>query len=119
MTKTQARTKTLVTAKHVGQGQNGFDGCHARIHHGGRCPGHETAAWLNSLGPDAAPFYTDTKGVVRTRCGDVRDNYLRFAGSHVVALEPHVARLAGERRELLRQLVLVRRRIQQATGGVR
>lgn len=113
-TNTKQVKKTLVVAKHLGHGQNGFDGCHARIHNHGACPGVEIAKWLNSLGNDSDPYYTDTKGNVRTRAGDVRDNYLRYGNSHVVAVNEHLWKLTGERRRLNRELIEVRRRIRQA-----
>jgi hypothetical protein len=82
---------SLVKAAHAGMGRNGDGGCHTRWSMpNGECSGVNTAAWLNSLGPDNAN-YGSGRGVRHPHTGqiltnlDVRENWVR-GNSHVVWL---------------------------------
>lgn len=100
--------KTIVTAKHQhGPHENGYDGCHARWTEGGMCPGVKMAEWLNALGEDDEIF-----GTTRLTNGEVRDNYLR-SYRHVTALNPKLAALEAERRDLSARLRQTNARIKQ------
>lgn len=83
---------TLVMAAHGTEAkQNGFGGCHSRWANEGLCSGVQTAAWLNGLGDDEAPF-----GVLKNVTnGEVRRNWLAGSG-HIVAVEPELSRLRGK-----------------------
>lgn len=112
--------KTLVAAKHeLGPFENGVGGCHARCGNGGKCPGHETAEWLNKLGEDDDVFIKGNPkvpGAVTVTCGQVRSNWL--AGEqHLVAVNPSLASLTGERQRLRRELARLNREIKRLTDS--
>lgn len=110
--------KTLVAAKHHSNpgARNGDGGCHGRwANDDGSCPGVKLAEWLNGLGDDDAPYYSDA-GFARkagdTTCGMVRDNWLR-GSDHIVAVEPRLAQLNAERRRCEANLRYVKREIKR------
>lgn len=73
-------SKTLVKANHAeGPLPNGSGGCYARHAEQGRCPGVKVAEWLNALGDDDAPYFTNPDPAVPhpTTNGQVRANWLR------------------------------------------
>ena len=91
-----SKTSLVVPIHKPGPLPNGADGCHTRANHpaphypalsAGMCCGVSVAEWLNSMGPDDAPF-----GCGRLHKGngelvkniDVRRNWTRDQGtSHV------------------------------------
>lgn len=111
--------KTWIVAKHSAEpAVNSTDGCHARVGNGGICPGAQIADWLNSLGDDDAQYQKWPSGVERATNGDVRDNWLRH-NDHVVAREPHLARLRAAERSLHAQLRVVEKSIRECSPAER
>jgi hypothetical protein len=107
--------KTLVVAKHAaGPAENGHDNCYARAGNNGMCPGLGIADCLNRLGDDDEQYIKWPSGKKRETNGDVRRNWLRN-NDHIVALEPHVARLTAERSRLQAELRRVNRKLKDAT----
>lgn len=109
------QTKTLVRGRHeLGPAINGYDYCYARVGSSGLCPGHQTAAWLNGLGPDEALY------IGKTTCGDVRRNYLRAGeSSHITAIHPELAALRERRARLLTELRTVERDIASSEAVIK
>ena len=102
--------KTLVMAEHGTECENnGEGGCYVRWATGGFCSGVRNAKWLNSLGEDDELY---GKSTTRTNL-DVRLNHLK-GNYHIVALEPQLARLRAEERELALRLAGVRRELRMA-----
>lgn len=99
--------KTLVIATHEhGPMRNGDGGCHARWGHGGLCPGHALAAWLNGLGDDNETYCG------RFTNGDVRMNWIR-GNAHIEAVDRRLADLHSERRRYHASLAIVNREIRR------
>jgi len=100
---------TLATCAHEpGPLKNGEGGCCGRWVNDGMCPGVATAAWLNGLGSDSAPYIGEH--TLRTNF-NVRMNYIAN-DAHVKALDPSLAAarervvdLAKRFREAKRELV--------------
>jgi len=108
-------SKSLVVAQHsAGPYVNGTDNCHARVGHGGMCPGVRIAAWLNQLEDDDAFYIAPTsmrpQGVTNLQ---VRQNYVRNGEQHVVFMDAEMADLVHERTRLKNQLSAISRRIKQ------
>jgi hypothetical protein len=99
--------KTYVTAMHEhGPMINGGDQCYARAGNEGMCPGVKHAEWLNALGEDNEAYsaaYTNF---------EVRMQYVKNAGFHVVAVEPNLSALKTRsvalRKELARIEALIK-----------
>jgi hypothetical protein len=109
-------TTTLVAAAHEpGPARNSHDGCFARYAEPNLdCPGARTAEWLNDLGADEAP-YAGSKTLTNL---DVRLNWLR-SNTHIVAVEPEVARLRAEKRDLQKRTRYVSRKLRRLERAAR
>lgn len=111
--------KTLVTPKHGHDAlENGAEGCCARWSDDGyaetkrgRCAGVSTAKWLNALGEDDEPYGKSGKTNL-----DVRLNWLKH-DDHIAALDPELARLRGDERELRAKLAKTRRKLRKVEAA--
>lgn len=78
---------SLVKAQHPnGPKLNGADGCHTRWFNG-YCSGQQTAEWLNSLGPDDAPYGNGSHNKTNYQ---VRRNWIQSSNAHVIWVDASI-----------------------------
>ncbi len=77
------KIKSRVQPEHGNdQKSNGTAGCFTRWSDNGRCSGVRAAEWLNSMGDDDAPYFSNgSRPEITNRT--VRENWVRAPNSHV------------------------------------